>query len=719
MHSNKTRWPTAYFPAIRKWIAGIWPVILLITQNLVIFWRHYFQDYGFPWDFAQGYYALTAFWTTLVSQGTYPSWVPFFSMGMPFDLNLQSGSHYPPLWLFPLLRIEYSLHAAVVFQCLHVLFGAIGMFLFLKLSLQDEGHAKIYALTGAFIFQFFGGFYSNAEHPDIIRAFSLAPWLFYLFTIPVTSSQKVTWRILLIPLFVLLLATGAYPGNFVSSIVVIGLYFSLQLIELLWSGSKPKGVLQMAFVFFSMVVLGGILSIFHLGPAWLFREYLYRAQEVGTLATYSLGVEQLPAFFLNNAVVPGEISMTSTFVTIPALVAVTYLPLQILKKQWAMAVVLIFSALMAAGDQSFLWFALTKLTSVFQLSRFTSSDYRIFIAIGLIYFSVLSLRALIAGQVSPKSFAVRTFIVLLWFFQGIYVSYPILRSTPVYAAVAICTFSILCLAIPVFYRGSPSQKLTLTLVPFLILVAVDAYRVLPEMATWQEPSSETLYQMFNWPLKQNGHLLTYEILENLPAKRPARIEKNDYMDYSWEGYITGRYTLSNFVYSSMLGSISRILVVPVYKNFMLSEWTPLLFNMSDFRTGKNGPEIDPKSIKSALRLPTNNEQNTVRQKRYGINKIEYDVSLAHPALLVENEMYFPGWTASLASEQGTTLLQAIPVNDVFRGWYLPAGKYRMTASFEFPYIKVFYGLSIMMVIIWIILIVLLSRNSVLKSYIFG
>ncbi len=34
---------------------------------------------------------------------------------------------------------------------------------------------------GAFVFQFFGGFYSNAEHVDIIRAFALTPWLLYSF----------------------------------------------------------------------------------------------------------------------------------------------------------------------------------------------------------------------------------------------------------------------------------------------------------------------------------------------------------------------------------------------------------------------------------------------------------------------------------------------------------------------------------------------------------
>src|SRR5688572_17280346 len=94
-------------------------VSVLAIQNLTIFQNHYFRDYGFPWDFIQGYYSMAAFWTSVVSQGVYPSWIPYPQLGLPSNLLLQSGIHYLPLWIFPLLRIEYTLNAAVIFQCLH------------------------------------------------------------------------------------------------------------------------------------------------------------------------------------------------------------------------------------------------------------------------------------------------------------------------------------------------------------------------------------------------------------------------------------------------------------------------------------------------------------------------------------------------------------------------------------------------------------------------
>lgn len=116
-----------------------WPFLLaLVLQNLAIFRGHYFNGAGFPWDFSIAYYAMVAFWTTAVGGGTFPQWMPFQQMGYPFALQLQAGMNYLPLWAFPLFKIPYTLHAAVVFQCLHILFGSVGMFLLARIEAAIE-----------------------------------------------------------------------------------------------------------------------------------------------------------------------------------------------------------------------------------------------------------------------------------------------------------------------------------------------------------------------------------------------------------------------------------------------------------------------------------------------------------------------------------------------------------------------------------------------------
>ena len=46
-----------------------------------------------------------------------------------------------------------------------------------------------YAIIGAIAFQFFGGFYANSEHVDIVRGFVLLPWLFYVFTLDMEKPK--------------------------------------------------------------------------------------------------------------------------------------------------------------------------------------------------------------------------------------------------------------------------------------------------------------------------------------------------------------------------------------------------------------------------------------------------------------------------------------------------------------------------------------------------
>ncbi len=161
----------------------------------MVFWRHYFAGYGFPWDFVGSYYAAAAYWTEAVRHGGVPMWMPFQSMGYPFLLNLQTGLHYPPMWIFPLLGIPYTLPAAVVLQCLHVFAGALGMYVFARALLRSRREAFL----AAFVFQLFGGFYSNAEHVDIVRSFAMLPWLFWAAAPPAPDEARLPRRILAVP----------------------------------------------------------------------------------------------------------------------------------------------------------------------------------------------------------------------------------------------------------------------------------------------------------------------------------------------------------------------------------------------------------------------------------------------------------------------------------------------------------------------------------------
>jgi hypothetical protein len=77
-----------------------------------------------------------------VRNGVLPQWIPFQFMGYPLPMNLQSGLYYPPFWIFPAIGAGYSLHRAVVLQCLHVGAGALGAYALLRRA----GHSRRDAL---------------------------------------------------------------------------------------------------------------------------------------------------------------------------------------------------------------------------------------------------------------------------------------------------------------------------------------------------------------------------------------------------------------------------------------------------------------------------------------------------------------------------------------------------------------------------------------------
>jgi hypothetical protein len=206
--------------------------------------------------------------------------------------------------------------------------------------------------------------------------------------------------------------------------------------------------------------------------------------------------------------------------------------------------------------------------------------------------------------------------------------------------------------------------------------------------------------------------LSYTIPENLPASRPARIEKVESWQYSWEGFFTGAYTFRTALTPNQLRGNVQVSEQPVFKVYMLREWLPLFFPETPGREDGATAFISQSRIRDALEAPAGSLPAYVRQTHYDMNSIEYTVSLPQPMLMVENELYFTGWTAELQSAQGSQTIQAVNVDEVFRGWHLPAGDYQMTAQFHLPWTGLFRGISLGALGAWLILLVgvLLQRR---------
>jgi hypothetical protein len=350
------------------WMAAL----VLLAQNLAVFWRFWFADTGFPGDFAMEYYAYSAYSMAALSEGVLPQWMPFQGMGFPLFLNVQHTLYYPPLWIFTAPGSGYSLHAAVVLQCLHVLAGSFGMYV---LAREVLGCSR-YALVAAFAFQFFGGFLSNSPHVDIIRAFAFTPWFLYLYRLPAGADPVLSRRALAIPLLVYLGMTGAYPGNMIAILFLCALLVLMQLAEA-WRRSGRLGpVLRRGLAVLGLTLLGLGMATIHFAPLLAEHGRMYRFTEIasGQVPRLELWLEKLPGLIMSNLELPGTLTMTSTFVTAPIVIAALFVPVAQLVRHWKIAGIGIVAAVMAGGSHTPVYTTLGAALPALQWSKYPSSD---------------------------------------------------------------------------------------------------------------------------------------------------------------------------------------------------------------------------------------------------------------------------------------------------------------------------------------------------------
>src|SRR5262245_44477473 len=453
----------------------ILPIAVLAAENLVVFGRHYFGGYGFLWDFNGAYYAATAYWTEAVARGPLPMWMPFQWMGYPFLLNLQTGIYYPPLWIFPLLRIPYTLPAAVVVQCLHVFAGALGMYVLARGLLRSRREA----LLAAFCFQLFGGFYSNAQHVDIIRAFALTPWLLWACLPPRASEgPRLPVRTRLVPLFVFTMAVGGYPGNLLGALLLVAVFAACVLIQRRFA----RAACIWAAALGASALLGLAMAAIHLGLPWMYRTEMLRYYNAQRVFRASLGVVHLPGLVLENRGMPIDASMTSTFVGVAVLAGLCFLGRRSWRRFWPFAAVALVALAMAAGDTLPLSPFLRRLIPPLGYSRFPSSDYRGFLAVLLILLAAAGWRDLRHRRMAPPGFLLRFLPVALFVAWSLARIYPGRPYWPDRALAEVAVLATLA-AFAIWRIGRPAVGVA----AMLAAISLDAAGVLPRLPGWVQP----------------------------------------------------------------------------------------------------------------------------------------------------------------------------------------------------------------------------------------
>jgi len=370
---------------------------------------------------------------------------------------------------------------------------------------------------------------------------------------------------------------------------------------------------------------------------------------------------------------------------------------------------------MVPGAKSPFYEFITNIFPLLKLSRFPSSDYRIFIAIPIIIFGILSLKSIIENKSSWKFILIRTILVCIWFVIGISMVYSNIIDSQFMIAIFIMFFTILSI---IYYSTIIRHKENIsnflrkkkTLIPitvFVILISINGFTVITDIPTWNVPSTSKVYGELYVDLIEDGRLVTYKIFENLPSERPEREDTAHKSLFSWKGYLTGKYMMKDSVSGAVSHPRKTVEENEIYKQFMLMEWSPILLD-------PNLVKIDNKKISLSDELFSNiksSDKDFIKQTHYGIDDISYTISLNEPKLLVENEMYFPGWKATLIYPNKEIEIDAVETNGVFRSWLLPSGNYEMKAFFQFPNMILFKLISIVASLIWISTVIIFWKKK--------
>jgi hypothetical protein len=200
-----------------------------------------------------------------------------------------------------------------------------------------------------------------------------------------------------------------------------------------------------------------------------------------------------------------------------------------------------------------------------------------------------------------------------------------------------------------------------------------------------------------WPLP------VAEKIRGVPL-RPPRVDRKR-GDFSWAGYLDGTYQISDWN-NTVLQQRAKLETDPALSKYMLQPLAPLVF--------PNAPKLSIDMIRSRLEQRTNGvleRRNRVIPVRYGLNSVEYQVRLSEDSVLVENEIWFPGWTSKLKRDgQRVENIQATNVEETLRAWQLPAGQYKFVTQFRTPYLRACAVISLAGLAVYLGLIAMAYRR---------
>lgn len=667
-------------------------VVLLALPQLLVLLGYYRGDISPQFDFL-GSYSTEAFaWWRDGGFFDPPQWMPYTWGGYPSGTALQSSAWYLPVGIAAELT-DYSVRVAAVVQALHVVLGALGMYVLARRMRLG----RVAASLGLVAWSFAPGFFANAQHVDIVRGYAWVPWV--LLVLSPAWPWRRWWSVPVAALLLWQVLIGIYPGMVVA-FVYVGLAWVIA--HQVWLRPRPTAYLVPLA---ATVGLAGMMACLKFLPALAVRDAVEPAGPDASV--FGLGILGTVFFPYDGENLPTDMSLRSYFLPAACVVLLALVPWRDRRTRPALVTAL---ACLVVSLPLWPWFRLLGELPGFDLSRFRFSDYRPVLLACLVLLALWGLSDTLrrdalarrSGEVATLSWrrwpVLVTLGAVLAFAAAVgqVAGFTAPRwSTPwtILLASAVVVAGLAAVGSPRWRVAAPDGRvLAAVLVALTLVSGTDwafsttrpwrAERVVAEVETWGTTSDALIAQRADPGTAAASAVLPGE-------RRPARTALTDdpvpVVEYQkrWNtSYYTGLASVGG--YSNLKGNAAFEAAMRAFQDPATTVDARALYTAPGFVVASDGG-LPPLEVMDACATSTACGRDlTVEAAGYRPGELRYRVAGSGGTVLL-NEAYYRGWQVQACTDGGTC--SDVPVRMGPAGVIeaeLPAGDLTLTARYVTP-----------------------------------
>ena len=674
---RRRSWPVLpVSPRVVRWLTV---AVLLVVLELVTFSGWLSGATAPQWDFYNQYN--TEAWAWWRDGGLFspPQWMPYAWGGYPALLDAQNSSWYLPVGLLTAVT-PLTIHASAVLSALHVAFGALGAFVLLR----SFRVSFVPALLGLTVWFFAAGFYSNATHLDINRAYAWMPWI--ILVIGGSWRWDRWWRWIAAGVILWQGCLSSYPGILVALVYVGAVYVAVTQLT-----RRPR--LKDYLVPLAITAVGaGAMCLLRFLPLYLTRG----AGSPSNDDASAFPLRMVGAFLYpyGNDTLLNDITMRSFFLAAPVF---ALLPFVVVLTRRTTPFIALAVAAAALGLPIWPWHEAVRSLPGMSLSRFTMSDFKPLLLLGLVLAAVsvidrLTQRGSPDGALPtlPKrrvlgAAALGVLVCIVFAVVAVVGDYDRLGSVTQLTFLAVSVVAVWGIVLRPRAAGALGA----------VLIAVAAGSGLTAALATPQPwtSDRAAVEQLSFGSSVSDLMASYPAIDPDAAQRPARLAPDDVaqpaeaLSTTWgRSFYTGEAAVMGYVNLKGSGPFEQInddLFDGDERREALAFWSApgVLIRESDSRfptTGQMDACADSGSCGTGVEVTPDG---------YSTGSLRYRVSTSDTTTLVANEAFYPGWKASLCPSDAGKDCQDLPVREADNAGLrleVPAGDWTLSLDYGIP-----------------------------------